>query len=118
MNIRNVITSGGCGLVVVALAICGSSEAFAQSAPVFAPGSIVVSRTTYTGTTATVQFPGTPAEQCRLGCGRELSGRLQQRDTGWFVRRNFADFYRPDDKNGRTGQYVCAYRRRFSASWV
>jgi hypothetical protein len=58
MKFRNVITSGGRSLSVAVLAICASFGAFAQSAPVFAPGSIVVSRTTYTGTASTVPFPG------------------------------------------------------------
>jgi hypothetical protein len=58
MNFENGITSGGRVLSVAVLAICGSFGAFAQSAPVFAPGSIVVSRTTYTGTASTVPFPG------------------------------------------------------------
>ena len=38
-------------------AVCVTSAALAQT-PVFAPGDILVSRTTYTGTASTVPFPG------------------------------------------------------------
>ncbi len=59
MHIRNVITRKRHSLAAAAaLAICGASGAFAQSTPLFAPGNLLVSRSTYLGTIATVQFPG------------------------------------------------------------
>ena len=58
MHIRNVVKSTRRGLVAAAaLAICTASGALAQ-APLFAPGNILVSRSTYLGTAATVAFPG------------------------------------------------------------
>lgn len=39
------------------LAICAASGAFAQT-PIFAPGDLLVSRSTYLGTAGTVAFPG------------------------------------------------------------
>ncbi len=60
MDIRNVNTSKCCSLVATAgLAICGASGAYAQSTPLFAPGNLLVSRSTYIGTVTTVLFPGT-----------------------------------------------------------
>jgi hypothetical protein len=59
MHIRNVITSKRGSLVAAAaLAFCGASDAFAQAPPLFAPGNLVVSRSTYIGTITTVPFPG------------------------------------------------------------
>lgn len=59
MNIRNVINHKRRGLVTAACtAFCSVSGAFAQNPPIFAPGDILVSRTTYTGTANTVPFPG------------------------------------------------------------
>jgi hypothetical protein len=59
MHIRNVITSKRRSLVAAAaLAICGASGAFAQSTPLFTPGNLLVSRSTYIGTVTTVAFPG------------------------------------------------------------
>ncbi len=58
MNIRNIPTYIWHVVVsLVCVAVC-SPSAFAQSPPIFAPGDILVSRTTYTGTAATVSFPG------------------------------------------------------------
>ncbi len=60
MHNRNVITHKRRSLVAAAaLAICGASGAFAQSTPLFAPGNLLVSRSTYIGTVTTVPFPGT-----------------------------------------------------------
>jgi hypothetical protein len=62
MNIRKPINDKPRGLVcaacVAVCSICCASGAFAQSTPIFAPGDILVSRTTYTGTASTVAFPG------------------------------------------------------------
>jgi hypothetical protein len=56
MNIRNLNITLRRGMIAVAcLAVYSSS--FAQS-PIFGPGNILVSRTTYTGTSSTVPFPG------------------------------------------------------------
>jgi hypothetical protein len=50
--------SGATGCVAAALiAICSASGAFAQT-PIFAPGDVLVSRSTYLGTIGTVAFPG------------------------------------------------------------
>jgi hypothetical protein len=62
MHIRNVNTSFFGGLLAAGvLAILGASDAMAQnqSNPLFSPGSILVSRSTYIGTATTVPFPGT-----------------------------------------------------------
>jgi hypothetical protein len=59
MKIWNVIEENRRGLVAVACAaLCSAASAFAQAPPAFAPGDILVSRTTYTGTASTVPFPG------------------------------------------------------------
>ena len=59
MNIRTVANCMRRGFLAAAcLALGASSGAFAQSSPIFTPGNILVSRTTYTGTAATVTFPG------------------------------------------------------------
>ena len=59
MHIRNVITSKrGSLAAAAALAFCGASGAFAQAPPSFAPGNLLVSRSTYVGTITTVAFPG------------------------------------------------------------
>ena len=59
MKIRNVIIDKRCGLAAAAcIALCSASGAFAQSPTAFAPGDILVSRTTYTGASSTVAFPG------------------------------------------------------------
>ncbi|HKD09465.1 MAG TPA: hypothetical protein VKB79_26405 [Bryobacteraceae bacterium] len=59
MNVHKVIHDKRRALVAAAcIAVCSVSGAFAQSPPVFAPGDILVSRTTYTGTASTVPFPG------------------------------------------------------------
>src|SRR5215472_15000826 len=59
MKIWNAIEDSRRGLVAVACAaLCSAASAFAQAPPAFAPGDILVSRTTYTGTASTVPFPG------------------------------------------------------------
>jgi len=59
MKIRNVITDARRGVVAAAcVTLCSAPGIFAQNPPAFAPGDILVSRTTYTGTASTVTFPG------------------------------------------------------------
>jgi hypothetical protein len=59
MKICNVLThSRRSAAILACAAICSVSGAFAQSSSTFVPGDILVSRTTYTGTTNTVPFPG------------------------------------------------------------
>src|SRR5579862_4807898 len=59
MKIRNVITDARRGVVAAAcVALWSAPGIFAQNPPAFAPGDILVSRTTYTGTASTVSFPG------------------------------------------------------------
>jgi hypothetical protein len=59
MNIRKVASFMPRGMVSAAcLVVCSASAAFSQSTPAFGPGNLVISRTTYTGTAATVAFPG------------------------------------------------------------
>jgi len=58
MRTNNSILSTCCGLAGAAvLAVFGASGASAQT-PVFTPGNLLVSRSTYTGTASTVPFPG------------------------------------------------------------
>src|SRR5262245_62173568 len=64
MKIRNVISGERRGPIAAAcLVVCCVSGVFARSPSIFAPGDILVSRTTYTGTASTVPFPGPFAEQ-------------------------------------------------------
>jgi hypothetical protein len=59
MKIRNVLThSRRVAAALACVAGCSVSGAFAQSPSIFAPGDILVSRTTYAGTASSVQFPG------------------------------------------------------------
>ena len=59
MNLPKIGIDKRRGLVAAAcVAFCGASGAFAQTPPIFAPGDILVSRTTYTGVAGTVLFPG------------------------------------------------------------
>jgi len=59
MNIRKNLSCIRRGVATLAfLTVCSASGALAQNSPAFAPGDILVSRTTYTGTADTVQFPG------------------------------------------------------------
>ena len=59
MNIRTVLAHSRRAAVTLAcVAVCSSSCAFAQSSPIFAPGDVLVSRTTYTGTATSVPYPG------------------------------------------------------------
>jgi hypothetical protein len=59
MKIRKKIQKKRRGLVAAAcVTLCSASGALAQAPPAFAPGDVLVSRTTYTGTISTVTFPG------------------------------------------------------------
>lgn len=59
MNIQTLSATGaGKWIGASAVAMLAASVAFAQSPPAFAPGNLVVSRTTYAGTASSVPFPG------------------------------------------------------------
>lgn len=58
MHLGNTITSVLSSTAAACIALCVTSAAYAQSNDLFAPGNIVVSRSTYTGTASTVPFPG------------------------------------------------------------
>ena len=73
-------------------AVCVTSAALAQT-PVFAPGDILVSRTTYTGTAQHGPISRFSPEQRRVYGERKLSERIQQRDSRRIVRRDLADLH-------------------------
>src|SRR5260370_30881020 len=57
MYSRSIAKSFRLGLAAAVALTTVAAGLFAQT-PIFTPGNIVVSRTTYTGNTATVPFPG------------------------------------------------------------